>query len=47
MPEKAKDAEEMDVWGTPSVKPPIFAKFDSFRQSQMPKVKAVMTPLAG
>lgn len=33
MPQKDPNAEEMDVWGTPSVKPPLFAKFDSFRQS--------------
>lgn len=45
--QKDPDAEEMDVWGTPAVKAPIFAKFESFRNGQMAKVKAVMAPLGG
>lgn len=47
MPQKDKDAEDYAVWDTPNVKPAIIAKFETFRTSQMPKVKAVMQPLPG
>jgi hypothetical protein len=37
----------MDVWGTPAVKAPLFAKFENFKNNHMTKVKAVMAPLGG
>lgn len=42
-----KDAEDMDVWGTPSTKGLNQIRFEAFKQKQMPKVKAVMKPLGG
>jgi hypothetical protein len=47
MAHKDLDAEDYDVWGAPSVKAPIFAKFETFRTSGSVKVKNVMAPLPG
>jgi hypothetical protein len=44
---KDLDAEDYDVWGAPSVKAPLFAKFETFRTSAAVKVKNVMAPLPG